>query len=488
MKRITISMIAAVFMLVCGDAGDVWAAEPQPPDVDIWTAAGTGNTEAMNQHVSAGTDLNAKEPGNGGTPLIVAAAYGQTEAARLLVKNGAELEARNNDGATALLVASFFCHLETVKFLLENGAEVNAKNNIGQTPLDIVAGEWSPELAGLYEFFGAILQTELDLEEIKSMRPVVADILRGHGGKAAGESATEAESPVGLKGSYAVNGELHVNTFGTPEGKPITTGHQDMKPSWSKTGGMLVFFRVTEFAREVPDWKTAICVVNVDGTGFHKLTDGTHTDFNPTWTRDGSNLPIFNRQKKTGGYVVMQSKAGNRPGDEVAISDPRYHTYAYSCLEDGRIFVSSSRTPGGYFLMTPGREGRASYEPIQCALAKKGLLDRVSISPGETKVCFEFQKGFASYRYPGRTLYITDFDAQARTVTNPVPIANEASDRGTLYLYPRWTKDESAVVYHCNKTGKNQLYMYRLEDGSTVRVSTNSNANYMFPHGEESPK
>ena len=46
--------------------------------------------------------------------------------------------------------------------------------------------------------------------------------------------------------------------------KPITTGHQNMKPSWAKTGGMLVFFRVTKFAREVPDWKTAICVINVD--------------------------------------------------------------------------------------------------------------------------------------------------------------------------------------------------------------------------------
>jgi len=54
--------------------------------------------------------------------------------------------------------------------------------------------------------------------------------------------------------------------------------------------------------------------------------------------------------------------------------------------------------------------------------------------------------------------------------------------------YPRWTKDESAVVYHCNVTGKNQLYMYRLSDGSTVRVSTNADANYMFACGKRTPK
>lgn len=75
-----------------------------------------------------------------------------------------------------------------------------------------------------------------------------------------------------------------------------------------------------------------------------------------------------------------------------------------------------------------------------------------------------------------------------RTITNPKVIANEAADRDVAFLYPRWTRDESAVVYHCSKTGKNQLYMYRLKDGSTARVSTNAGADYMFPHGEKSPK
>ena len=100
----------------------------------------------------------------------------------------------------------------------------------------------------------------------------------------------------------------------------------------------------------------------------------------------------------------MWSKPGNKPGDEVAVSDPRHHTYAYSCLKDGRMLVSSSRQPRGYFIMTPGPDGKATYERIQCELATQGLLDRVSITPDETKVCLEFHKGFGTYRYPGRTL------------------------------------------------------------------------------------
>ena len=103
-------------------------------------------------------------------------------------------------------------------------------------------------------------------------------------------------APTGLIGAYARNGEIHVNEFGTPEEPPLTTGHKDIKPSWSKTGDTLVFFRLTKPAPRVSDWRTAICIVKTDGTGFEQLTDGTHTDFNPTRTRDGTNLVVFNRR------------------------------------------------------------------------------------------------------------------------------------------------------------------------------------------------
>jgi len=293
------------------------------------------------------------------------------------------------------------------------------------------------------------------------------------------------EEPL-LKGAYAVNGQLHVNAFGTPEGKPITTGHADMKPSWSKTGDMLVFFRVTKFADDVSDWKTAICAINVDGTGFHELSDGTHTDFNPTWTRDGSNRAVFNRRNPhTGAYVVMQSEADGKPGDEVVISDTGHHTYAYSCLKDGRILVTSSFQPSGYFLMTPGGTRTPKYEPLRCDLARQGLLDRISISPGETKICFEFQEGHGKPQYSGRVLYVADFDPEALAVTNPRPVAKGAA--GWDVNYPRWAKDESALLYQCNKTGKNQLYLYRLEDGSTTRLSTDLDADYLFANAEATP-
>jgi hypothetical protein len=103
--------------------------------------------------------------------------------------------------------------------------------------------------------------------------------------------AGEASSSRASRISYYCNGEIHVNEIGQPEGQPVTTGHWDFKPSWSKTGDLLVCFRRLKDDPDVLQWKTAILVVHVDGTGFHQLSDGTHTDFNPTFPGSLGNKP-----------------------------------------------------------------------------------------------------------------------------------------------------------------------------------------------------
>jgi len=303
--------------------------------------------------------------------------------------------------------------------------------------------------------------------------------------KQGGKTGKAEVKGTGYRGSYFVNGEIHVNEYGTPEGKPLTSGHQDFKPSWSKTGDMLVFFRRLKNDPVVTNWKTAICIINVDGTGFHQLTDGTHTDFNQTWTRDGTNTPIWNRKNpETGSFYVMKSKVGNRPGQEVALSDKSHHTWAYTCLIDGRILVQSAhpKQGWGYYLMAPNIGGEPRFHRIDCELATKGLLDRVSVSPSETKVCFEYQQGF-QYKDAGRTLYIADFDAEKPAIANARPFANEEG-ANRWFAYPRWTKDEAAIVYHASPS----LYLYTLKDGVTVKVSTNDTADYRYPHCEATPK
>ena len=288
--------------------------------------------------------------------------------------------------------------------------------------------------------------------------------------------------------SYYMNGEIHVSVPGEPDGKPLTTGHWDFKPSWSKTDNHLVFFRRLKDNADVLKWITAIGIIDTDGTGFHLLTDGTHTDFNPTWTRDGTNTPLWNRKNpEKGSFFVMQGKVGGKPGEEVALTDESYHTWVYSTLVDGRLLVSCAHpTQGwGYYLMTRKPGGTPLYERIDCELAKKGLLERVSVSPSEKRVCFEFMTGF-TFKEPGHAIYIADFDVQKRAITNLKAIANE-DEKPIWFAYPRWIDGESSVVFHSTETGKGQLYLYSVKDGSTKRVSTNAGADYRYPHGEAAP-
>ncbi|MEE3373311.1 MAG: ankyrin repeat domain-containing protein [Planctomycetota bacterium] len=151
---------------------------------DIWTASASGNTEAVIKHLKGGVDVNGLDPTSGSTPLIFAALFGQTEAARLLLERKADLTLTSPDGNSPLHVAALFAHPETVRMLLEQGANAAARNQRGETPLDTVAAPWSPLVKGVYDLLAATLRIPLDVNRIKTARPQVATILRDHSGTA----------------------------------------------------------------------------------------------------------------------------------------------------------------------------------------------------------------------------------------------------------------------------------------------------------------
>ena len=80
----------------CGES-----QSPEPPDISIYDAANDGNIEAVQQHLAAGRDVNAKND-FGSTPLIAAAHEGHKEITKLLLATGADLNAKDNGGATPL--------------------------------------------------------------------------------------------------------------------------------------------------------------------------------------------------------------------------------------------------------------------------------------------------------------------------------------------------------------------------------------------------
>ncbi len=152
----------------------------EAPEVDIHTAVVTGNEEALRQHIAARTDINAKDPFGGSSPLITAAVFGKADLAKILIDAGADLDFRNNDGSTALISAAFFGRPEIVQLLLDAGADKTIKNKYGATAYESVITPFS-EVKNTYDMMGKALAPmglKLDYVYLEAVRPEIAKKLQ----------------------------------------------------------------------------------------------------------------------------------------------------------------------------------------------------------------------------------------------------------------------------------------------------------------------
>jgi len=66
-----------------------------------------------------------------------AVSNGHTTVAKMLIKNGADVDTQDYDGWTALMKAVYAENTEMVKTLIANGANIHSKNIGGLTALNI---------------------------------------------------------------------------------------------------------------------------------------------------------------------------------------------------------------------------------------------------------------------------------------------------------------------------------------------------------------
>lgn len=124
--------------------------------MSILEAAENGNVEKIKLLLENGADVNAKDD-KGWTPLMMASRHSNTssniETVNLLLQNGADVNAKQNTGWTPLMLASRYSNtdsnIQTVKLLLQNGADVNLKNNDGWTPLKLASKNSNTETVKL---------------------------------------------------------------------------------------------------------------------------------------------------------------------------------------------------------------------------------------------------------------------------------------------------------------------------------------------------
>lgn len=146
------TIVTWVFMLPLSIWGN--AKKERVSDLRISTGAEVKNSESRDGYariheevraedaqgvlslIAEGADLEAKDAGFQLTALSWAVIKGNSELTEILIRAGADVNARDGEGNVPLHVSSFFGRAKEAELLLAAGADVNARNNDRETPLD----------------------------------------------------------------------------------------------------------------------------------------------------------------------------------------------------------------------------------------------------------------------------------------------------------------------------------------------------------------
>ena len=152
----------------------------------LHTAVEEENIDVVKSLLGRGANVNAELEGM--IPLLMAAINGNASIARLLIEQGADVDACDTTRSWAPLhFTSRYGHLEVSRVLIDHGANVNARQRNHQTPLDLSAGNGNLETAKL------LLKRGADVHAVNSMGETpyqvslqtgyweIADLLREHG-------------------------------------------------------------------------------------------------------------------------------------------------------------------------------------------------------------------------------------------------------------------------------------------------------------------
>jgi hypothetical protein len=125
------------------DIQDLKAMVAEP----LTLAAATGNLEMCREYINRGEDVRVN---TGNAPLKAAVSNGHNDICKELLIAGADanqgVRGQDNGHQSVLHIAMRQENYDCAKLLLENGADVNATDNHYETPLHIAAGQHSGEM------------------------------------------------------------------------------------------------------------------------------------------------------------------------------------------------------------------------------------------------------------------------------------------------------------------------------------------------------
>ena len=122
-------------------------------------------------------DINTPDPEFKMPPLHIAALFGKTKVAELLLIRGANVQQRDDGNRTALHGAAFLGRVGVVRLLLDRGIDVSARGDDDDTAMDSTNADWE-----MTQGIASWLRVpELDQKRVESGRERVRNLLREAG-------------------------------------------------------------------------------------------------------------------------------------------------------------------------------------------------------------------------------------------------------------------------------------------------------------------
>jgi ankyrin repeat protein len=113
------------------------------------------NFKATKTLIKLGANVNIKD-NDGNNVLIYAAKNDNVDMIKLLIKLGIDVNIQNNFGETALMYAIKYCNFENIEYLVKKGANILIKNNENKTAINIALDEANIVIPSAYQKYKAI--------------------------------------------------------------------------------------------------------------------------------------------------------------------------------------------------------------------------------------------------------------------------------------------------------------------------------------------
>jgi len=320
--------------------------------------------------IEKGIDVNIEDK-RGFSPLLLAILRGNPNIVKKLLTVGAKANFNyaRQGGTTILMEIILRNNLSTAKLLIENGADVNATNKRGNTPLGIAKRE------GLDDMVALLIKNGAHKEGAKTPEPegeYMGELKPGTKAKMFAPNFISTESPV-QNGIFHPNGKEFYFTMdnrGTimlskmidgkwtkPIPVPIPSQYRKVGPFITRDGSRL-YYSSNRPAKESdsPTRNMDMWYLERDGDTWgapiylgSEVNSESTADWFPTIS-DNGRLYFFRYRKNGSGDIFYSEKKNDKYQEAVfveGIENNKYHNYDPFIAPDESYIIFASRRPDG---------------------------------------------------------------------------------------------------------------------------------------------